>query len=580
MKKWSILLIGIVLCSFTVFGAGKIILNNMFLGSSVNSSVNTSSVWDMIYKNNLTVIDYILWVNSTNGAGSGEGDNTSFNQSLTDSLYYSNSNPSGYINSYIDTDTWNSSDDIWGVIDNGTFAKLPINSFSYSNYFNQTLNTTNNVTFNKVTTNHISGIYEDISIITSGTVFSSDYWCFFDSVQDLIPVPVDDVYYVEFTSGVQEGNIYFMDYYGDNDSWNNYDTFSVLDCIGDAPSNGDNFIVFSLPSTPNIDVDANLNISGTLTSSNFEGTCTGTNTGNQDLSNLIPYTGATKNVNIGSKDFNNTGNVFIGTVTTNGNGISIAPTVTYTPYIDFNQVWGSSTGRRWRFVSDAGGYYGRFQLLSSTTKTATPGIPALNFYSGTTGAIDIPYDNKHLRFGTGSDSSIYYDGTNMFINPKEVGIGQLTILGDLNISTSNGVGYIDTISYEPSTTAGLMAGNSPVGAYIDRGDVSEPDLNRSLITQDGNWYDWNISSIVPVGTKSVILNMYGYDNAAGTWIMFRKNGYTTNTNNIGGMVCPVANVFNLNQATIPVDENRIIEYRSASGRSWDDLRITIIGWFI
>jgi hypothetical protein len=36
-------------------------------------------------------------------------------------------------------------------------------------------------------------------------------------------------------------------------------------------------------------------------------------------------------------------------------------------------------------------------------------------------------------FGTAKDSSITYDGTNMLINPKEVGTGQLNLKGDLNI---------------------------------------------------------------------------------------------------------------------------------------------------
>lgn len=42
-------------------------------------------------------------------------------------------------------------------------------------------------------------------------------------------------------------------------------------------------------------------------------------------------------------------------------------------------------------------------------------------------------DNYKLWFGEGKDASISYDGTDLIINPKEVGSGILNIQGDLNI---------------------------------------------------------------------------------------------------------------------------------------------------
>jgi len=41
-------------------------------------------------------------------------------------------------------------------------------------------------------------------------------------------------------------------------------------------------------------------------------------------------------------------------------------------------------------------------------------------------------DNVKTYFGTGYDTSIYYDGTKMIINPKEVGTGKVNIMGNLN----------------------------------------------------------------------------------------------------------------------------------------------------
>lgn len=44
-------------------------------------------------------------------------------------------------------------------------------------------------------------------------------------------------------------------------------------------------------------------------------------------------------------------------------------------------------------------------------------------------------DNSKMIFGAGDDAEIYYDGTNLVINPKAVGSGSLDLLGDLKINT-------------------------------------------------------------------------------------------------------------------------------------------------
>ncbi len=49
------------------------------------------------------------------------------------------------------------------------------------------------------------------------------------------------------------------------------------------------------------------------------------------------------------------------------------------------------------------------------------------------GYMDLPNDNEAIRFGAGQDASIAYDGTNLVINPKLVGTGFLSILGDISL---------------------------------------------------------------------------------------------------------------------------------------------------
>jgi hypothetical protein len=82
-------------------------------------------------------------------------------------------------------------------------------------------------------------------------------------------------------------------------------------------------------------------------------------------------------------------------------------------------------------------------------------------------------DNKSAIFGTGSDATIYYDATNLVINPKEVGVGTVNILGTLtatgdmrasggrvlgnDFSLRDGMGadvpFMDTVSDTPRLSA-------------------------------------------------------------------------------------------------------------------------------
>lgn len=53
------------------------------------------------------------------------------------------------------------------------------------------------------------------------------------------------------------------------------------------------------------------------------------------------------------------------------------------------------------------------------------------------GNLEIYQDNLSLRLGAASDASIYYDGTDLIINPKVVGAGIVDILGDLQTDGYN-----------------------------------------------------------------------------------------------------------------------------------------------
>ena len=141
---------------------------------------------------------------------------------------------------------------------------------------------------------------------------------------------------------------------------------------------------------------------------------------------------------------NNNGNFLIGASATfytafYGGGASSAP---------WMAVYG--TAIRFGDITDSGAAEA-FNITSATTtqrmlrlkNKAAQSAGALTYHDsdGTTiltrieadGEIDITQDNKYFRVGGGLDAGIAYDGTNMIVNPKLVGTGFLSILGDISL---------------------------------------------------------------------------------------------------------------------------------------------------
>lgn len=92
-----------------------------------------------------------------------------------------------------------------------------------------------------------------------------------------------------------------------------------------------------------------------------------------------------------------------------------------------------------------------FQIGTGNTKVQIAGN---NLYQ--------PGDNFKHVFGAGSDASIYYDGTNMIINPKNVGSGILDVLGTLQTDGYNAAdgtaGATGTITLASVTTITVKNG--------------------------------------------------------------------------------------------------------------------------
>ena len=108
-------------------------------------------------------------------------------------------------------------------------------------------------------------------------------------------------------------------------------------------------------------------------------------------------------------------------------------------------------------------------------------------------------DNIEIQFGTGADSAIYYDGTNMIIDPKKVGSGYLQINGDIwqeggeyqpnaLVKTADYNAIDDNIDW-------LRFGNV-VGSGTDNGVQSGLDGGRMLTTGGTNGNASNFRPLV------------------------------------------------------------------------------------
>lgn len=118
--------------------------------------------------------------------------------------------------------------------------------------------------------------------------------------------------------------------------------------------------------------------------------------------------------------------------------------------------------------------------------------------------------------------------------------------------------------------------NDEVG-FHDRGDPTGHDFDVDDFTTDNTWNDLDLSSIVPVGAKAVLLEVYIKDDAVNTTLEFRENG-NSNDFNTTILRTQVANVFNIADMIVASDVNRVIEYRG-SDLAFVAIYVAVRGWW-
>ena len=115
------------------------------------------------------------------------------------------------------------------------------------------------------------------------------------------------------------------------------------------------------------------------------------------------------------------------------------------------------------------------------------------------------------------------------------------------------------------------------GVYVDRGDAAVYDFLVGDLTTDGVKHDLDLSGIIPLGTKAVLLKMNIVDNLTGKYISVFKKGYT------GVNTAPIrtqaAGVITDGHFIVAVDNNRKCEYIT-SNTAFTGISILVTGWYL
>ncbi|GAH04535.1 unnamed protein product, partial [marine sediment metagenome] len=118
--------------------------------------------------------------------------------------------------------------------------------------------------------------------------------------------------------------------------------------------------------------------------------------------------------------------------------------------------------------------------------------------------------------GAANDSDVVHDTENETIAGEKTFTGIATFPVGSELSSSS----------DPCEDADIACKNyvDDIGGFNDRGDPATDDANEGNLTTDGEWHDLDLSSIAPAGTTAVLLRVSVQDDAASSYVVFRKNG--------------------------------------------------------
>jgi len=114
---------------------------------------------------------------------------------------------------------------------------------------------------------------------------------------------------------------------------------------------------------------------------------------------------------------------------------------------------------------------------------------------------------------------------------------------------------------------------------VDRGDPSAWDWTKPNLDTDGNWHDLDCAAVVPQWATWILFRVLIEDNAAGSYIQFRKR-LNVNERCAKKTYTQVAGVPTEALIWCPCHQAaRLVEYRTTN-TAFSTITITILGWFL
>lgn len=115
-------------------------------------------------------------------------------------------------------------------------------------------------------------------------------------------------------------------------------------------------------------------------------------------------------------------------------------------------------------------------------------------------------------------------------------------------------------------------------AFVDRGDPDAPDKTKDTLTLDGNWQDWDTSSIVPVEANAILIRVEVKSGTGAFSFWLRTNG-NVNTTNVAIVTALSDNFMRTLDAVVACDSAQIVEYAKVGTGSVDICNLTVAGWW-
>lgn len=169
-------------------------------------------------------------------------------------------------------------------------------------------------------------------------------------------------------------------------------------------------------------------------------------------------------------------------------------------------------------------------------------------------SINAQGDNVELFFGAASDASITYDGSNMVINPQEVGSGQVTIEGDCQATKFKA---ISPTGYE---TVLLDLGRNTSETF----QVSFHDSFVRLRHRNDSDSNGTHSTFFDIDNDSTGLDRWKWRTNGADWMNLQTDGTQANTNlNINGSLSIQGTTVNV--ANLPTSATGL-----ATGDLWNN----------